>query len=100
MRHVQGLSPEQVEDLLTFRIAEDDPKAQQELKEARGELDKQISRIKADKRTLTMPLNRRQWWQRSWRCQQCGQRLTKKRDSHRFDPQGDCPRCGLTQRFI
>ena len=77
-----------------------DPKEREELQAEQQKLHDTLRKIDADKRTLSMPLNRRRWWQLSWRCRRCDRRLAKSDGPSRNDPKGDCPGCGLTQNFV
>ena len=71
----------------------------EELAAEREELEKKQKQIELDKKRLNAPLNRRHWYQRSWRCTRCRVRLTKARDSSP-DPIGTCPNCKKEQKFV
>ena len=82
--------------MLTIMSSEDD-KWLKELEEAKKQLAEKMKETEESKKALSRPINRRHWFQLSWRCKKCKEKLTKGRGQKAT---GRCPVCGTSQVFI
>ncbi|MCJ1390893.1 hypothetical protein MMC18_003754 [Xylographa bjoerkii] len=83
-------------DLLTHVHIEDD-EMRRNLEVIEAKLAEQLREVEESKKALRRPINRRAWYQKSWRCKGCSTRLVGDRG---FSGKGRCSRCELSQTFI
>jgi rubrerythrin len=75
----------------------EDAEWQKELQATKKQLADKIKETEKSKEALRRPINRRHWFQLSWRCKKCKERLTKDRGQKET---GQCPVCGTIQLFV